>query len=45
MIKEKPKNSVLHIIALNFYVSQKLDMIEMLKTAVCTEGEVETGLL
>lgn len=36
---------VLHTIALNFSSPQKFDMIEMLKIAVCTEGEMEAGLL
>lgn len=36
---------VLPTIALNFSPQKKFGMIEMLKIVVCTEGEMEAGLL
>lgn len=49
MVKEKKLEKflyVLHTIVLKFSPStEESDVIEMLKIAVCTGGEVEAGLL
>lgn len=49
MVKEKKLEKVLyvlHTIVLKFFPSTKgSNVIEMLKIAVCTGGEVEAGLL